>query len=65
MASDLPVVWANYLSILGFCCLAGVVWLIPKRLVYTEAPDQARWRDIRIWASVLILIQLTLYTLFK
>lgn len=64
MDMDLPVAWANYLSIFGFLCLAGLVWLIPKERVYAEAPDNAKWRDIRLWASALILIQLTLYAVF-
>lgn len=60
----LPLAWANYLSIAGFAFLGVLVWLIPKRLIYTDAVDQSRWRDIRIWATVLIAMQLTLYALF-
>ncbi|XOV83154.1 MAG: hypothetical protein ACFHXK_20165 [bacterium] len=62
--STLPVAWANYLSILGFLILGALVWLIPKRIIFTEAPDQSRWRDMRLWASALIAMQLALYTLF-
>ncbi len=62
--STLPVAWANYLSILGFLVLGTLVWLIPKNVIFTEAPDQSRWRDMRLWASVLIAMQLALYTLF-
>lgn len=64
-AFELPVVWANYVSISGFILLAGLVWLIPKKLIYAEAPDQAKWRDIRLWASALIFLQVTLYILFQ
>ncbi len=64
MELELPVAWANYLSIFGFLCLAGLVWLIPRHRVYAEAPDQAKWRDIRIWATVLICVQLILYSVF-
>lgn len=62
--STLPVAWANYLSILGFLVLGTLVWLIPRKIIFTEAPDQSRWRDMRLWASVLIAMQLALYTLF-
>ena len=61
---ELPVAWANYLSILGFLFLAVVVWVIPRKIIYQEAPDNSRWRDIRIWASVLITMQLILYAVF-
>ncbi len=62
--TSLPVAWANYLSIAGFAFLGVLVWLIPKRLIYTDAPDHTRWRDIRLWATVLITMQLILYALF-
>ena len=64
-AAELPVVWANYVSISGFVLLSVLVWLIPKKLIYAQAPDQAKWRDIRLWASALILLQVTLYVLFQ
>lgn len=64
METELPVAWANYLSILGFLILGALIWRIPRHLVYAEAPDQARWRDIRIWATVLVAIQLMLYSIF-
>jgi hypothetical protein len=62
--STLPVAWANYLSIFGFLILAALVWLIPKKVIFAEAPDHSRWRDMRLWASALIVMQLILYTLF-
>ena len=60
----LPTQWANYLSMLGFALLALLVWRIPKQLIYRNAPDESRWRDIRIWASALISVQLVLYATF-
>ena len=62
--SDLPVAWANYLSILGFLILGTLVWLVPRKVIFSEAPDQSRWRDMRLWASILIAMQLVLYTTF-
>ena len=64
MLETLPVAWANYLSIAGFLFLGLVVWRIPRRLIYQGAADNARWRDIRIWATVLIFVQLILYVTF-
>lgn len=61
---ELPVAWANYISIAGFLFLGVIVWAIPKKLIYAEAKDNARWRDIRIWATVLIIVQVALYLTF-
>jgi hypothetical protein len=63
--ASLPVAWANYISIAGFLFLAVLVWLIPRRLIFTGAKDQSRWRDMRLWATVLIAAQLAIYTLFQ
>ena len=65
MLESLPTSWANYLSMAGFLLLAVLVWRIPRHLIYANAPDNRRWRDIRIWASILITIQLCLYWLFS
>ena len=62
--ASLPVAWANYLSIAGFALLLLLVWLIPKRVIMTEAASSSRWRDIRVWATGLILLQITLYMTF-
>ena len=63
--TNLPLEWANYLSIIVFLCLFVLVWLIPQQAVYEDAPDQARWRDIRLWATLLIAVQLLLYAVFN
>lgn len=62
---NLPVLWANYVSIAGFVLLAILVWLIPRSLIFAEAPDQSRWRDIRWWATGLIALQLAIYATFN
>ncbi|MEM9620586.1 MAG: hypothetical protein AAF993_02985 [Pseudomonadota bacterium] len=61
----LPVIWANYVSIGAFVVLAILVWLIPRRLIFADAKDQAAWRDIRWWATALIALQLTIYATFN
>ena len=63
--SNLPLEWAYYLSIFGFLCLFVVIWLIPKKAVFEDAPDQSRWRDLRLWAAVLIAFQLVIYAVFN
>ena len=62
---ELPASWANFVSIVGFIFLAALVWSIPKGLIYKEAPDSAAWRDIRLWATSLIIFQIMLYLVFS
>lgn len=63
--ANLPLEWANYISIIGFLFLFALVWLIPKKAVYEDAPNQSRWRDIRLWATILIAFQLLIYAVFN
>lgn len=63
--ANLPLAWANYLSMLIFLGLLVLVWSIPKKSLQEDAPDQSRWRDIRLWATALIGIQLLVYAVFN
>ncbi len=53
---------------LGALCLFGGIlaftWTLPKEFVFHGAPDRARWRDLRIWATALILFQMAIYWVF-
>jgi|TARA_B110000977_G_scaffold143401_1_gene182110 hypothetical protein len=62
---DLPVAWANYISMGIFIFLGGLVWIVPKKAILAGQPETDRWRDLRIWAMVLIGLQLTIYWIFS
>jgi len=63
--TGLPTSWANTITMLLFGLLLLIVWSFPLKLILRDAPDQGRWRDIRIWATVLIFVQLGIYTVFR
>ena len=60
-----PVWWGNLTTQILFVLIAIAVFAVPKRVFMADAPDQSRWRDIRIWAVLLVLAQLGIYTLFS
>ena len=62
---DLPVVWANHISIGLFLALGIGVWSIPKSAIVPEEYAGEAWRDLRWWALGLILLQIALYTFFR
>lgn len=42
--------------VLAFFALAGAwVLSLPRSFVYLGAPDQARWRDLRWWAVIVLI----------
>jgi len=48
-----------------FGLLLLIIWSFPLKLILRDAPDQSRWRDIRIWGTLLIFIQLGIYAIFR
>jgi hypothetical protein len=40
------------------------IWNLPADFIYHGAPDRARWRDLRLWATILLLLQGVLYIIF-
>jgi hypothetical protein len=61
----LPLWPAYLLTTVLFGGLALFSLRVPRAEVLRDAPDHARWRDIRWWAVALITVQLALYVLFS
>ncbi len=63
--AGLPL-WAGRASAVTLFLVAGLWLLTLKReYVYLGAPDQARWRDLRLWAAFALLPYIVLYLTFK
>lgn len=60
-----PVWWGNVLTQVLFVLIALAVFAVPRRVFMSDAPDQSRWRDVRFWALVLIVLQLGIYAVFS
>jgi hypothetical protein len=61
---DLPLWSAKVGAVVLFLLILSATWVIPRKDIYSGAPDRARWRDLRIWATLLILAQFVLYSIF-
>lgn len=61
--ASMPLAWALPATFVAFAVLLVIVWSIPGASVRAGAPDGARWRDLRLWATALIAVQLTTYLL--
>ena len=62
---EAPVWWANAATQVMFVLIALAVFAVPKRVFMSDAPDQSRWRDVRLWAVTLVAVQLGIYALFS
>ncbi|MEZ5560259.1 MAG: hypothetical protein R3E86_17155 [Pseudomonadales bacterium] len=64
MLESLPV-WPAYLiTVALFVGIALASLRLPRDELLQDAPDRARWRDIRWWAVLLAAVQLGIYALF-
>lgn len=65
MLESLPL-WPAYLfTVILFLALPAGSLLVPLEHVLEDAPDRARWRDIRWWSVALVTVQLGLYWVFS
>ena len=62
--ANLSLVWGKVIAILAFVGIAVWAWKRPKSFIFQGAPDSNRWRDLRVWASILIAIQIVIYLSF-
>ena len=60
---SLPM-WVAMACAIGLFVVAGIwVWCLPRAFVYRGAPDNRWWRDLRIWATVVLLPYIGIYLL--
>lgn len=59
--ANLPLYWAKIIGTVFFVCV--IVWALtrPKDYIFRGAPDRRMWRDLRLWAVVILLVQIIVY----
>lgn len=60
----IPLWGVKVMVIAMFAGLALWALSMPAEYVYKGAPDNARWRDVRIWAVVVIGLEIIPYLFF-
>ena len=63
--TDLPTWWAYVATLVIFVVLLILTWSKTRDSVLSDASDKAAWRDLRIWATALIAVQLMIYVVFN
>ena len=59
---EITVARGLFLAFFGLLLIA--VFLLPREYVFRGAADCRRWRDLRVWAVVLVLIHVYVYCVF-
>jgi hypothetical protein len=60
----IPLGWGKVMAAVFFVGMIVWAWFRPRGYIFAAAPDQRKWRDLRIWATVLLGIQFVLYIVF-
>lgn len=60
----LSLTYAKIIAIVIFLFLLLITWLLPYDFILMGAPDRKRWRDLRLWATLLTALQIVIYYLF-
>lgn len=62
--AGVPLEWAKAAALVTFIGIGLAAWLFPKAYIFEGAPTISWWRDIRWWASGILVIQIILYMVF-
>ncbi|MCP2604926.1 hypothetical protein NLC29_02090 [Candidatus Aminicenantes bacterium AH-873-B07] len=62
--ANIPLFWGKIVATLFFGGVIIWAWFRPKSYIFEGAPDKRIWRDLRIWATFLLIIQIILYLIF-
>jgi len=62
--AGLPLYWGKVIAVVGYIGMIIWAWFRPRSFIFHGAPDNRKWRDLRIWASVLLGIQILIYLSF-
>lgn len=59
--SGIPLYWGVVVTVILYLGIALWAVLRPRKYIYEGSPNNARWRDLRIWAVVLAGIQILIH----
>jgi heme A synthase len=61
---SIPLSCAKYIA--GAFFVLIIVWAIsrPKEYILKGSPDRKWWRDLRLWAAIILVVQIVLYAAF-
>lgn len=62
--ADLPLYWAKIMGTVFFVYV--IIWALtrPKDYIFQGASNRRIWRDLRLWAVVILLVQIIIYVGF-
>jgi hypothetical protein len=60
----IPMWGVKALVVMLFAGLVVLALRLPRDYIFTGAPDKNRWRDVRIWIVVVVILEVLVYLFF-
>ncbi len=64
LLGNVPIVWAKIIATIIFVAAIIWTWFRPKSYILKSSPDKKNWRDLRIWITVIMVMQIIIYIYF-
>jgi hypothetical protein len=61
---ELPLYVPKIIATLIFIGVTVWAWMRPKSFIYEGAPNKKMWRDLRLWITGMMAVQIFLYWYF-
>ena len=62
--SELSIFWGFIISMVTFVVTGIWAWIRKKEYIFHGSIDAKPWRDLRIWAAILMLAMIIAYLIF-
>jgi hypothetical protein len=59
-----PMLLPKIIATLTFTSVTVWTWFRPRKYIYEGAPNTKRWRDLRIWVTIMMMAMIFLYWYF-
>ncbi len=64
LLAQIPLSWVKVIVMVLYLILIIWMWLTPREYIFKSSPDNKKWRDLRIWGTLIIIFQSIIYLLF-
>ena len=58
---NIPIGLVTIFAMALFSSIGIACWTLGREQSFMDAPDQNRWRDLRLWATLVVAAQFGLY----
>ena len=59
--NQVPLFWAIIITVILYIVMIIWTWTRPQKYIFAGAPNNKAWRDLRLWATLLMIFQIIIY----